>query len=184
MRDRQEPTRDRATPDERHVLIDGVEILEPDQTPESVTPQEFIALLVAHFEESLIRKEHEVLALRHSLEEVEHSAAEAQYALRQELETANQVSRILERENRRLTAEIDALRIQIESLQRQSDTTKLIQESGHGNRCLTSEVEAPHASPDDTLLETLLTHNPGVPTAGQDDAANRSRRFRRRERAP
>jgi DNA repair exonuclease SbcCD ATPase subunit len=129
-------------PDERHVLIDHVEILDPEETPAEVTPQDLLALLVAHFEDSLIRKEHELIALRRSLEDAERNAAEIQHTLQQELETANQVSRILERENQRLTAEIEALRDQTERQHNHQDTTWRIQELERENRRLIAEIEA------------------------------------------
>ncbi len=142
MHDQHEHVSDHTAPDERHVLIDTVEILDPEEDPEGVTPQELLALLVAHFEESLIRKEHELIALRRSLEDAERHAAEIQHTLQQELQTANQVSRILERENQRLTAEIEALRDQTERQRRQQDTSWRMQELELENRRLSAEIDA------------------------------------------
>ncbi|MFQ3632243.1 hypothetical protein [Roseiflexus sp.] len=142
MHDQREHVSDRTAPDERRVLIDNVEILDPEETPEGVSPQELLALLVAHFEESLIRKEHELIALRRSLEDAERHAAEIQHTLQQELQTADQVSRILERENQRLTAEIEALRDQTEGQRNQQDTSWRIQELELENRRLNAEIDA------------------------------------------
>lgn len=142
MHDQREHASDRTAPDERRVLIDNVEILDPEETPEGISAQELLALLVAHFEESLIRKEHELIALRRSLEDVERHAAEIQHTLQQELQTANQVSRILERENQRLTAEIEALRDQTERQRNQQDTSWRIQELELENRRLNAEIDA------------------------------------------
>lgn len=192
MRDQREWTSDHATSDERHVLIDNVEILDPEETPEEVTPQELLALLVAHFEESLIRKEHELIALRRSLEDAERTAAEVQHALQQELETANQVSRILERENQRLTAEIEALRRQIEAQHDQHNPTQRIHELELENRRLTAEIDRlrrqtpPPSSTtetDDTLLETLLTRELGALPAESPRTVSQARRFRKRTSA-
>lgn len=141
MRDQQEHASDN-THNERHVVIDHVEILDPEETPEEITPQELLALLVAHFEESLIRKEHELIALRRSLEDAERAAAEVQHALQQELETANQVSRILERENQRLNAEIEALRSQTDSQRTRNDPFWRTQELERENRRLLAEIDA------------------------------------------
>lgn len=215
MRDQQEHASDN-THNERHVVIDHVEILDPEETPEEITPQELLALLVAHFEESLIRKEHELIALRRSLEDAERAAAEVQHALQQELETANQVSRILERENQRLNAEIEALRSQTESQRTRHDTFWRMQELEHENHRLLAEIEAlrrqaprssssdaanfpgitasghgtgsaaSHLSPpdtDDTLLETLLTHEPGALPVEPPYHAAQARRFRKRASA-
>jgi septal ring factor EnvC (AmiA/AmiB activator) len=189
MRDQREQTSDYATPDERHVLIDNVEILDPEPTPEEVASHELLALLVAHFEESLIRKEHELIALRRSLEDAERDAAEVQHALQQELETANQVSRILERENQRLAAEIEALRRQIdESQYHQNGAAGRIQELERENRRLIAEIDelrrqASPSSPaetDDTLLETLLTHDLSALPVEPPRTASQARRFRKR----
>lgn len=189
MHDQREWASDHAASDERHVLIDNVEILDPEETPEEVTPQELLALLVAHFEESLIRKEHELIALRRSLEDAERTAAEVQHALQQELETANQVSRILERENQRLTAEIEALRRQVEAQHDQHNSLQRIHELELENRRLTAEIDRlrrqtpPPSSAietDDTLLETLLTRELGALPAESPRTVSQARRFRKR----
>lgn len=155
MRDQWEHASDHATPDERHVLIDHVDILDPEATAEEVTPQDLLALLVAHFEESLIRKEHELIALRRSLEDVERNAAERQHALQQELETANQVNRILERENKRLMAEIEARRDHTVRQLDQQETAWRIQELERENRRLMDKIEA-------LRRQTSLPHSSGV----------------------
>jgi cell division protein FtsB len=190
MRDRREQDPEEPAADERHVLIGDVEVIDPetDQSPEDVTPGELLALLVAHFEESLIRKEHELIALRRTLEDTERSAVDIQHALQQELETVNQVNRILERENHRLTAEIEALRSQIETQPGMHDMARRYQDLERENQRLIAEIEAlrrqssdasqTHA--DELLLETLLATEVGAPSNKPSYRWSAMRRFRKR----
>jgi cell division protein FtsB len=153
-----------------------------------VTPGELLALLVAHFEESLIRKEHELIALRRTLEDTERSAVDIQHALQQELETVNQVNRILERENHRLTAEIEALRSQIETQSGMHDMARRYQDLERENQRLIAEIEAlrrqsldaSQTRADELLLETLLAAEVGAPSSEPSYRWSATRRFRKR----
>lgn len=194
MGDRWEQDSEETTTDERHVLIGDVEVIdssETDQSPEDMTPGELLALLVAHFEEALIRKEHELIALRRTLEDTERSAADIQHTLQQELETANQINRILERENHRLTAEVEALRSQIETQPDLYDMSRRCQELERENQRLIAEIEALRRQSSDTsrtradelLLETLLAAEAGAPSHESSNRWSAARRFRTRTSA-
>ncbi|NWG20397.1 MAG: hypothetical protein HXY39_08715 [Chloroflexi bacterium] len=169
------------------VVIESVEVFDPAPDPE-VTPGDVIALLVAHFEESLIRKEHELIALRRSIEESERTAAELQQTLQQELDTVNHIGRILERENQRLQAEVEALRRQLDEITIQDETLQVLHALERENQRLQAEVEAlrreaqQHPLPaDDLLLEALLEREVGAsPAEPARTPSSPARRFRRR----
>jgi len=169
------------------VVIESVEVFDPAPDPE-VTPGDVIALLVAHFEESLIRKEHELIALRRSIEESERTAAELQQTLQQELDTVNHIGRILERENQRLQAEIEALRRQLDEITTRDETLQVLHALECENQRLQAEVEAlrreaqQHPLPaDDLLLEALLEREVGAsPAEPARTSSSPARRFRKR----
>lgn len=169
------------------VVIESVEVFDPAPDPE-VTPGDVIALLVAHFEESLIRKEHELIALRRSIEESERTAAELQHTLQQELDTVNHIGRILERENQRLQAEVEALQRQLEEMTTRDETLQVLHALERENQRLQAEVEAlrreaqqPLLPADDLLLEALLEREVGAPPAEPARTPSApARRFRKR----
>ncbi len=193
MSDHWEQDSEETTTDERHVLIRDVEVIESetDQAPEDTTPGELLALLVAHFEEALIRKEHELIALHRTLEDIERSAADMQHTLQQELETANQINRILERENHRLTAEVEALRSQVETQPDLYDISRRFQELERENQRLIAEIEVlrrqsldtSRTRADELLLETLLAAEIGAPSHESSNRWSSARRFRKRTSA-
>lgn len=180
--------------DVHEVIVESVEVYESAPEPE-VTPSDLVALLVAHFEESLIRKEHELIALRRSVEDSERDAAEIQHALRQELNaahqelaTANQITRILERENQRLTTEVEALRLQVNQAHSQDEAARLVTILERENQRLLAELEtlrtqlaAPSVSDtDETLLEELLEREVGASVREPVRNVSPARRFRKR----